>query len=514
MRLHRPPARGAARLGWALCVAAVASLPAVPCSEPRAGGIRTRLLVPNLDDDNEDGRLDWDASDPQDPDLVELDLPLRRADVVVARGDLGSNRVWQGDRVVVDAYAGERWRVEAPGPLRVELGAFDARLELTVLRGPRVVTSVLLAAAPVTLPHPFRPISRAWVVPLLKPGGAGNIALLDALDDVLGDAMRWIPGEQYGDDRWPQDQFEVAWAVGETGRLRVVLDSPRDGFRGARGGFVERVLGSGPDTYVYALDADDWGSRDSFGNLEVTPPLPGFPEGRIYYGVDGPRGAAPEVVRFLAAQGRQRPFAIDTSRFCVGHVDELVAFVPDPDRPAGFRVLVPSPRVAYTLLGIADGRTRIDAYADLPTPDRAYRTLRELRDDAELRAYNMALEAGPLADLRAVLRAELGLTPQDIVGLPAMYALYDDEDDPDCGAVSLVPNLLNGLTAPTKRGATLLLPDPRLRPAGAGSQEDVFARARRLLLPRGVTARFVDTWETYHVNLGGLHCATNTERLP
>lgn len=98
---------------------------------------------------------------------------------------------------------------------------------------------------------------------------------------------------------------------------------------------------------------------DDGGNLIVTPPiLPDFPDGRIVVG----RGMQRALKDFFRAQrvqadSRGRLVEIDTSWLRVGHVDEVVSFIPRrnsfsivlPDPEAGLRLLasVPSERVLF-----------------------------------------------------------------------------------------------------------------------------------------------------------------------
>lgn len=476
---------------------------------------RVAHIVPDVDDDDRDGVVDWTRPDPADPDLAHIALGLRPGDELLLQGDIGSVRVWQRGVHILGGLRGASWRsIEARSTsVAVQLADFSVQARLTRLRVGSPDLVWVLKSAPVVLPHSFRPVERGWVSRLqADPDGGSNAALLGVLVAALGPRLRSIDPDEYGDDRWPQDQFEIAWAVGDTGRVRVVLESLRDGFYGVGGEFVPDVLGWGPDTTSLLLGGDDWTDLDSFGNLEVTPPLPGHPEGRVYYGRNAEDAPAVEVTRFLTRQGVQAPFALETGWLCVGHVDEIVSFVPDPTAPRGFRVLLPSPRLAYALLHLSPGATSIDAYREPPTVDPSYRTVGELRGDASLRAYNEALSAGPLRRLRAQLDEAIGLMPHEVIHLPALYAPYDQPDAPACGAVSLLPNLLNGLLLPEKGGATLLLPDPRMRPDGAPPESDLFIKAVRLLLPASTKPVFVDVWDAYHRHLGSIHCATNMQR--
>ncbi len=84
-------------------------------------------------------------------------------------------------------------------------------------------------------------------------------------------------------------------------------------------------------------------TRSYGGNLELIPPYTGHALGRIVV------GSMPQVqVAFLNRQEVQGPaLQLDTSWLAVGHIDEYMAFVPDP---AGFGVVFASPSYAKLIL--------------------------------------------------------------------------------------------------------------------------------------------------------------------
>lgn len=90
---------------------------------------------------------------------------------------------------------------------------------------------------------------------------------------------------------------------------------------------------------------------DQGGNLMASPPIPGrWPQGRIIVG----RNMAQAIKDFFRAQraqtgSRGELIEIDTSWLKVGHVDELVAFLPGPaGKP--FRIALPDPLGGLKLL--------------------------------------------------------------------------------------------------------------------------------------------------------------------
>ncbi|NXB09108.1 PADI1 deiminase, partial [Cnemophilus loriae] len=162
------------------------------------------------------------------------------------------------------------------------------------------------------------------------------------------------PAPQNRQDRWIQDEVEFGYVQAPHKTFPVVFDSPRD--RGLKDFPVRSILG--PDFGYVARQAPEGASSlDSFGNLEVSPPVTvrgkEYPLGRILIGSSFPRlggrRMAKAVRDFLVAQKVQAPVELFSDWLCVGHVDEFLSFVPAPDRQ-GFRLLLASPSACYRLL--------------------------------------------------------------------------------------------------------------------------------------------------------------------
>lgn len=127
-----------------------------------------------------------------------------------------------------------------------------------------------------------------------------------------------------------------------------------------------------PDyTQISTIDTRQTNTMNSGGNIEVTPPVrnssrKNFPFGRIYYGPGG--GSEPfdaTVAGFFAAQQVQAPITLDTNWLSVGHVDEMMSFIPratvpylpettTPDPYKRWKLVIASPNMAYRLLDEAD----------------------------------------------------------------------------------------------------------------------------------------------------------------
>lgn len=85
-------------------------------------------------------------------------------------------------------------------------------------------------------------------------------------------------------DRWIQDEVEFGYTEDVRHALPVVCDSPRD--RGLDS-FPELTL-LGPDFGHFQVGGSTPNSLDSFGNLEVSPPVTVrgryYPFGRVIFG--------------------------------------------------------------------------------------------------------------------------------------------------------------------------------------------------------------------------------------
>ena len=80
------------------------------------------------------------------------------------------------------------------------------------------------------------------------------------------------------------------------------------------------------------------------GNVEATPPLPGYPFGRLLTGV-GDDGHVCNAVALLEKQGLQGPaITVPVDWLAVGHVDEVCCFL------NANTAMVPSPRLAFDLI--------------------------------------------------------------------------------------------------------------------------------------------------------------------
>lgn len=155
-------------------------------------------------------------------------------------------------------------------------------------------------------------------------------------------------------DRWAQDHIEIGYthAPGRP-KTHIVFRLPRS-FDDPATGRTEFDLPDWPlkellkpDTGIFTfrntLQHDGADSGDYGGNLELIPPTAKWPLGRI---VTGDTISA-RLYKFLQDQEVQSPIQIDTSWLAIGHVDELVSFIPDG---GGWSVVFADPEAAEPLV--------------------------------------------------------------------------------------------------------------------------------------------------------------------
>ncbi|WP_417846000.1 protein-arginine deiminase family protein [Thalassospira povalilytica] len=113
--------------------------------------------------------------------------------------------------------------------------------------------------------------------------------------------------------------------------------------------------------YPAAGSADGINDGNSGGNIAVTPPVQKtvngattyYRYGRIYFGNNVQSTVDQSSREFFDAQNMQPPITLDTDWLAVGHVDEMMTFVPDNNPASAFKkwkLLVASPATAYGIL--------------------------------------------------------------------------------------------------------------------------------------------------------------------
>nr|XP_032607997.2 protein-arginine deiminase type-4 isoform X1 [Taeniopygia guttata] len=373
-----------------------------------------------------------------------------------------------------------------------------------LLESPIFTDSVVFRVAPwIMTPNTAVPLE---VFVCSVDGNEEFVAAVGALAERAQCPLTVCPAPQNRQDRWIQDEMEFGYIQAPHKTLPVVFDSPRD--LGLKDFPVKSILG--PDFgYVARQAAEGASSLDSFGNLEVSPPVTvqgkEYPLGRILIGSSFPRVGgrrmAKAVKDFLVAQKVQEPVEIFSDWLSVGHVDEFLSFVPAPDRK-GFRLLLASPSACYQLLrekqeeGFGEA-AMFQGLDRVPKP-----TINEILANEELRKFNDYAQSC-ISWNRDILKRSLGLAEPDIVDIPQLF-----QSNAASEAQAFFPDMVNMLVL----GRHLGIPKP-FGPV-VGGRCCLEQRVRELLEPLGLSCTFIDDFFSYHVLSGDVHCGTNVRRKP
>ncbi len=322
-------------------------------------------------------------------------------------------------------------------------------------------------------------------------------------------------------DRWMQDELEIGYSKGPSHAFPVVCDLPRD---------------RGLDAFPETLQAPDFGwfslprtvntsSLDYGGNLEVTPPFTAhgieYPLGRIVYGTGAPFGYPqystdldPLLRTFLKAQAVQPPIELFSDWLQVGHIDEVISFIPCRNR-IGFVVASASVTTAKRLLEDLEANgfggsimfagkqryhfSRNGSYSTSP----ADISVHDLLSDKTFWERNAEYEHYQQINER-ILQRELELNPDEIVPIPALFQAAPAGKR----TVAYFPGMVNCLVLGGKI-ATIVGPKPFGPKDSSGL--DVFEKAFQGGLP-WTKPVFVDDWSSYHELSGEVHCGTNSLR--
>ncbi|XP_063091674.1 protein-arginine deiminase type-4 isoform X1 [Cavia porcellus] len=320
------------------------------------------------------------------------------------------------------------------------------------------------------------------------------------------------PQEENQDDQWMQDEMEIGYVQAPHRTMPVVFDSPRN--RGLKDFPSKCVLGP---NFGYVTRGPVTGAvtgLDSFGNLEVSPPVTvgqkEYPLGRILMGSScypskGSREVHQALQDFLAAQRVQAPVRLYSDWLFVGHVDEFLSFVPAPDQK-GFRLLLASPRCCYRLFQEQQRQGHGEVLLWEGLQKKKEQKIKDILSDKELKEQNSYAQSC-IDWNREVLKRELGLAEADIIDIPQLFKLLRDARG--CfKAKAFFPNMVNMLVL----GKYLGIPKP-FGPVINGRcclEEKVCS----LLEPLGLHCTFIDDYHSYHVYHGEVHCGTNVHRKP
>ncbi len=479
--------------------------------------------LPNLDDDNEDGDEDWsDGGIDEENDFTTFAISQEIVDSLgdgesirlTLSGDTDDVRIWQNGNQRLGEGTGTETEVTPTQALSLDIEFSDFLVEaaLTIEKldseGASVESAtVVLQASPMLFNHHLQYAETVYAVEITNFGG--NEDFIAGYQDALGEDFVPVPGRDYSNDPWLQDEIEFGYIGGADQHIDVVFDTIRDR---QLDDFAEDYFDT-PDFPVMVWGKGNPTGQDYGGNLEISPPVTVgddfYPVGRFYYG-DGGNRYRPndDVLDMLDSQVLQEPFALDIGFLCVGHVDEYTSFVPDSTSEKGFKLIVGDALVGMEFV---DG---MDSSHSLPMYKRAHGvdTVGDIQSDTHLRALQVELQEDYIEPAVDIFKKELGLTEDDIIRIPALY-----EEAAMCGSytAALIPGTANLIVA-NMEGETpkIFTADPFFRGNGDSQEDDPFIAEIERLLPEELEVHWLDDWDVYHLALGEVHCGTNVVRTP
>jgi protein-arginine deiminase len=432
---------------------------------------------------------------------------------------------------------------EFPGPFFEGLITLELQLrEEAPNKLPNILASdkVVLRVAPwMMLPNTL-PVQKVFSAELTDIDFDNSQFIAD-LRDQLGDIdVKVIPRGKFKGNRWIQDQIEIGYSESVKGHIHVVLNSPRHPPMLSRLQFWKKeICKSDIGTYkIFRLGGSrKTTSLDSFGNLEVSPPLTDYPFGRIIFGglehrdfrVNNPRKMMPELRQFLYAQKVQSPVEIFTDWLTVGHVDEIVSFIPYKERdnnmkkkePKGFKVLLASPRKARETLDAIPSNKR-DAIMFEGKTNRSGDTVQlrveQILDESNLKMklfweINLNVFQTYMDENREILKRELNLDDSDFIDIPVLFEVKSRR--PIARTSTIFPNMVNHLVIVKENHETLHLVPKPFGPVIDGKCAFEKAFEDTILgQHQDPEIRFIDDWYPYFTQKGDIHCATNAVRIP
>lgn len=336
-----------------------------------------------------------------------------------------------------------------------------------------------------------------------------NEAFIKSLSELVpqaGAELVVVPaGEPYNPRCiWLQDTLEIGYSEMPGQKMNVVLKAnrgrsldnyPKDGLLGPDFGWIQ--VGTFREGYGQGRGGNGW--LDWYGNLEVTPPLPKYPLGRIYHGYnpDGPKEASlnPEIVAMLEAQEIQAPaLKLDTGWLLIKHVDEVISFVPsgEPERP--YKVLVVD---ADAMIALLEKWVK-DGYGELPMLDLYSKkaTISSFAKNKDLIDFNQSLQRERIEPNIDLLKSELDLREEDFIRVPSLFNKY---------GVSVVPNMVN--SAILNGHIFIVAPNGPVINGKDLLEEEMC----KLISGLPLKPHFIDARQ-YHKWGGEVHCATNVRR--
>ena len=490
-----------------------------------------------------------DAADDEvngDDDALDLARLKTKPWTDVVNGATGSISWTAGDKVRLFAVKGSSFTVvesgmkltEADLKSGVELAiegkdivrdtaVWDGYVDFTLkvdAEGKSKTDKVRMRVAPLLTYHHLLPTEQTWVS---VSQNQGNAAMRADLAEALSAAgLPPVKGVNTSDS-WNQDYFETGFmsmpaAGGKQHVIRVNIRSanvynpnnPSYPLRGA--GAVVWVL-RGKDT----AGIQEWKSQrsrqeqnndslNSFGNLETVPPYTlngqSYPLGRIIRGSTASVYPDKNFVKMMESQKVQPPIYVDTSWLVVGHVDETISFV-KANTPRGWVMLANDATLARNMFqsqsNAGRGNTPLHVgkyWATSSGNTSAQVTINQVLSDTDVMSASAEAAVEVAAQIDKI-KQETGLTDAEIVKIPFLHESLDG------ASVAYQPGMVNGIYISDTH---FVAPDPHGPVIGG---QDIFRQAMSAALaPYDITVHFAEDWDTYHRQLGEVHCGTNSTR--
>uniref|UniRef100_A0A6C0BKL8 Protein-arginine deiminase C-terminal domain-containing protein n=1 Tax=viral metagenome TaxID=1070528 RepID=A0A6C0BKL8_9ZZZZ len=398
------------------------------------------------------------------------------------------------------------------------------RISIGLFRGQQLLLSdhLICHLAPLIFPPVTQPINMIYLSEML--GVHGNQTFLRNVIRICRHER--LPYTIIRDPRissyhrWLQDIMKFASVTDGHTTQQVILKGPNYS-REQDVSYLRSYFATIPQ---YDLIFEGLNNLDGFGNVQVSPPIrPDYPLGRIIYGVShagAQKNLSYHLSDLLESQQVQSPIQIETSWLLVGHVDEVVAFVPD-DSQVGFRMLIVSPRKFYQLLDQLDPQTicfkgrhnhyLFDTLSSEVTsrfsPEikntciyRSQLKVKDLLNWKELREDNQNYQI-KLDVIRHTLTTQLRLKPSQVFEIPICYWPRSIATR----AKAVFPNLINHLYG----NGVLIAPKPYGPKVG---KVDIFEDSFQQAIPSQIHVYFVSDWDHYYLLDGDIHCGTNVMR--
>jgi protein-arginine deiminase len=342
-------------------------------------------------------------------------------------------------------------------------------------------------------------------------------------------------------DQWTQDLYQTGWTAmpGPNGTLQGMrVGNARPWGRSAGNQWLPinwlRSAYLGPDQAIASFyqKANTGSTYDSHGNHDLLPPyengLDKFPLGRIIYG----DLILPETAAFYEAQRVQGPaLVVSTSWLAVGHVDEVLSYVP-AKTPRGWKLLIGSntrSRMIFEDLA-KKGHGGVKFWTGFqnydPKTDKAKdaeTSVEETLQDADLLKWSQRAQINAGTMKHEVLFGSkgtpgVGLATDEIVEIPF---LSEDVGGGSKGKpenkIAWQPGTVNSLVV----GDHFCAPHP-FGPVVDGKDSFVKDMEDRMGSPmhalgkdgKGLQIHPIDDFMSYHVAMGEVHCGTNPEGPP